>query len=147
MKRSAPETAPAPRACGRSRPAEANPAQKPGSPDSFDGTYRWRLTAEGARRAGNPGDPDIGSVVTMTLRDGTWLLGEDDPHYSGTFQVKGDRLIFDWPAEGYALTVTFKRHRNGSLELEPVLPMDRGDRFVWFSEPWRRVGPPVREIP
>ena len=83
----------------------------------------------------------------MTLRDSRWLLGENDPHYSGTFQVKGDRLIFDWPGEGYALTVTFKRHRDGSLDLDPVLPMDRGDRFVWFSEPWRRIGPPVRDIP
>jgi hypothetical protein len=82
----------------------------------------------------------------MTLRDGRWLFGEDQ-HYSGTFEVHGDRLIFDWPSEGYALTVTFKRHRDGSLDLEPVLPMDRGDRFVWFSEPWRRVGPPVRDVP
>jgi hypothetical protein len=94
-----------------------------------------------------PDDPDIGSVLTMTLREGRWLLGQDDPHYSGTFTVKGDRLIFDWPAEGYALTIAFKRDPSGSLEVKPVLPMDRGDQFVWASEPWRRVGPPVRDVP
>ena len=74
-------------------------------------------------------------------------LNEDDPHYSGTFQAKGNRLIFDWPGEGYALTFTFERERNGSLVIKPVLPMDRGDQFVWASEPWRRVGPPVRGVP
>jgi TRAP-type C4-dicarboxylate transport system substrate-binding protein len=148
MKRSAHETEPAPRPCGRSTPAAAQQAQEGRSPESFDGTYRWRLTAEGARRSGNPGDPDIGSVQTMTLREGRWLLGlGDNPHYSGTFTVRGDRLVFDWPGEGYALTISFKRDPSGSLEVRPVLPMDRGDQFVWASEPWRRVGPPVRDVP
>jgi TRAP-type C4-dicarboxylate transport system substrate-binding protein len=119
---------------------------KPRSPSTFDGTYRWRLTAEGARAAGTPNDPDIGSVNTMTLRDGKWLLGTDE-HYSGTFEVRGNRLIFDWPSEGTVLTLSVRRDRSGSLDVEPVLPMDRGDQFVWGSESWRRVGPPVRAIP
>lgn len=116
------------------------------SPDSFDGTYRWHLTAEGARRAGMPGDPDIGSVVTMTLRGGRWLMGKD-PFYSGTFDVRGKRLVFDWPNTGTVLTFAVEREQNGSLDVRPVLPMDRGDQFVWASAPWRRVGPPVRDVP
>jgi len=28
-----------------------------------------------------------------------------------------------------------------------VLPMDQGDQVVWSAEPWKRVGPPVRDIP
>jgi TRAP-type C4-dicarboxylate transport system substrate-binding protein len=148
MKRSGPE-APLPAvACGRAEPPGEETTREARSPSDFDGTYRWRLTAEGARRAGTPrDDPDIGSVTTMTLRGGRWLLGEGDPHYSGTFEAKGNRLIFDWPAEGYALTFTFKRDQTGSLDIKPVLPMDRGDQFVWASGPWRRVGPPVREVP
>jgi hypothetical protein len=35
----------------------------------------------------------------------------------------------------------------GDLDITPVLPMDRGDRWVWASAPWRRGGPPVRDIP
>ena len=147
MKRSQPAAAPGAAPCGDAGPPDDVKADAR-SPDSFDGTYRWRLTAAGARRAGAPADdPDVGSVNTMTLEGGRWLLGEGDPHYSGTFEVKGNRLIFDWPGEGYALTFTFKRAEAGSLDLKPVLPMDRGDQFVWASGQWRRVGPPVRDVP
>jgi TRAP-type C4-dicarboxylate transport system substrate-binding protein len=133
-----------PRPC---KEVEAAPATHTArSPSDFDGTYRWRLTAEGARASGTPNDPDIGSVNTMTLRDGRWLLGTSE-HYSGTFEVNGNRLSFDWPSEGTVLTMTFKRDKSGSLDLEPVPPMDPGDQFVWASARWRRVGPPVRTIP
>jgi TRAP-type C4-dicarboxylate transport system substrate-binding protein len=145
MKRSGATAAPPAAPCGRAGPPE-EASQTVRSPSSFDGTYRWHLTAEGARRAGMPGDPDIGSVVTMTLRGGRWLLGTD-PHYSGTFEAKGSRLIFDWPSEASVLTFSFKRGQGGSLDVKPVLPMDRGDQFVWASAPWRRVGPPVRDVP
>jgi TRAP-type C4-dicarboxylate transport system substrate-binding protein len=144
MKRSQPSPPPSV-PCGRAgQPKQA--AQPAPSADMFDGTYRWHLTAEGARRAGTPGDPDIGSVVTMTLRGGRWLLGTD-AHYSGSFETKGNRLIFDWPSEGSVLTFTFKRGQDGALDVKPVLPMDPGDQFVWASGPWRRVGPPVRDVP
>jgi C4-dicarboxylate-binding protein DctP len=134
-----------PTPCGRARPSTALAGAR--SLDRFDGTYRWQITAEGARRAGAPeDDPDIGSVLTMTLEGGRWLLGSD-PHYSGSFTMKGDRLVFDWPGEGYALTFRFKRDRSGTLDITPVLPMDRGDQMVWASSPWRRVGPPVRDVP
>jgi hypothetical protein len=121
---------------------------KAGTPDAFDGTYRWKLTRAGAIRTGNPpSDPEIGSVVTMTLRSGRWLLG-DDPHYSGTFHVEGNRLVFDWPSEASMLTFRFRREGADTLVMKPVLPMDRGDQFVWGSAPaWRRVGPPVRDVP
>jgi len=147
MKRSGREAAPPAVPCGRAEPPDVETAQRPRLPSSFDGTYRWRLTEEDARRSGDPGDPDVGNVTTMTLQDGSWLLGGGDPHYSGTFEVKGNRLIFDWPAEGYVLTFTFTRDKSGSLDVKPVLPMDRGDQFVWASEPWTRVGAPVRDVP
>ena len=142
------QTAPAaPAPCGKATVSEGDTG-KAGAPGGFDGTYRWKLTRAGAIRTGNPpSDPDIGSVVTMTLRSGRWLLG-DDPHYSGAFQVEGNRLVFDWPSEASVLTFRFRREGADTLVMKPVLPMDRGDQFVWGSAPaWRRVGPPVRDVP
>ena len=136
---------PEPTPCGHAPTRTALTEKR--SLDSFDGTYRWRVTAESARRAGAPeDDPDIGTVVTMTLDGGRWLLGSD-PHYSGSFSVEADRLVFDWPGEGYVLTFRFTREGSGTLDIHPVLPMDPGDRMVWGSSPWRRVGPPVRDVP
>jgi hypothetical protein len=86
---------------------------------------------------------DVGMVVEVTLRDGRWGGGDA----RGTYSVVGDRLVFDWPQEASSNTFTFERHANGDLDLEAVLPMDRGDQFNWASETWRRVGPPVRDIP
>jgi TRAP-type C4-dicarboxylate transport system substrate-binding protein len=145
MKRSAGGAAPDVGACGRAQLRQTG-TETSESPDSFDGTYRWRLTAEGARRSGNPDDPDIGNVTTMTLRGGKWMLGGEE-FDSGTFEVRGNHLVFDWPGTGTVVTVSYRRLKGGSLDIKPVLPMDRGDQFVWASEPWRRVGPPVRKIP
>lgn len=115
------------------------------SPSTLNGTYRWRLTEEGARSVGaSPSDEDIGSVVTMTLRDGRCLLNDDE---SGTFSIKGNRLIFEWPRAQTTATFTFMRRANGDIRVKPVLPMDRGDQFVMSTEPWRRIGPPVRAVP
>ena len=138
---------PAPAPCGRVTVSEGETG-KTAAPAAFDGTYRWKLTRAGAIRTGNPpSDPDIGSVVTMTLDNGRWLLGSD-PHYSGSFEVKGNRLVFDWPSEASVLTFAFRREGADTLVMKPVLPMDRGDQFVWGSAPaWRRVGPPVRDVP
>ena len=82
----------------------------------------------------------------MTLRDGKWLMGEDDPEdYSGTYEIAGNRLVFDW--EGDILTFEFTRDDDGTIQLEPLPPMNPGDAVVWAGGPWRRVGPPVRDIP
>jgi TRAP-type C4-dicarboxylate transport system substrate-binding protein len=134
-----------PASCSEPVAADARRARDPAF---VDGTYRWRLTREGARRAGTTEDPEdwYGKVITMTLRDGRWLLaGEVRDH--GTFAIRGDRIIFDWPQTNSVLTFSFKRHEDGTLDITPVLPMDQGDQYVWASGPWRRVGPPVRAIP
>ena len=123
---------------------ETPPAPGPRvSASTLNGTYRWRLTKAGAIAAEDPDDPDIGKVMTMTLRDRTWLSGGDA---TGTYQIVGNRIAFDWPQVPTTLTFTFKRHADGDLDIKPVLPMDRGDRFQ-FSGLWRHVGPPVRAIP
>jgi TRAP-type C4-dicarboxylate transport system substrate-binding protein len=134
-----------PASCSEPVAADARRARDPAF---LDGTYRWRLTREGARRAGTTEDPEdrYGNVVTMTLRDGRWLLAGEQPDY-GSFAIRGDRLVFDWPRTNSVLTFSFKRHDDGTLDITPVLPMDQGDQYHWASGPWQRVGPPVRAIP
>ena len=72
-------------------------------------------------------------------------VGVDADH--GTFAVRGDRMVFDWPRTASVLTFSFKRRADGTLDMTPVLPMDQGDQYIWASGPWQRVGPPVRAIP
>lgn len=118
------------------------------STSTLNGTYRWRLTKAGAIAVGDENDPELdeadGDVFTMTLRGGKWLL---QGGATGTYQIIGNRLIFDWPQVASTLTLQFARRDNGDLDVKPVLPMDRGDRWVWASAPWRRIGPPIRDIP
>jgi TRAP-type C4-dicarboxylate transport system substrate-binding protein len=128
----------APRACAHQAPTAHGGRS---SPSELNGTYRWRLTKAGAVAAGNPDDPDIGKVMTIKLRDGKWTSGGGA---TGTYKVAGNRIAFDG---SLTFTVAFERRANGDLDIRPVLPMDRGDRFNWASAPWRRVGPPIREIP
>ena len=72
--------------------------------------------------------------------------GRRDPEeYSGTYEIVGNRLVFDWG--GDILTFGFAREADGTIHLEPLPPMNPGDAVVWAGGPWRRVGPPVRDIP
>jgi hypothetical protein len=114
----------------------------------LDGTYRWLLTKEDAIRVeGNPDDPTIGSVITTTLRGRKWQIGDGSDDSAGTYAVTGNRIAFNWPATSSVLIFTFSRDRDGTLHLTPAPSVERGDRFFWSSEPWRRIGPPARDIP
>jgi TRAP-type C4-dicarboxylate transport system substrate-binding protein len=129
-----------------------SPSVTPGrerDPSFLDGTYRWRVTRAGALKLGaDPHDDVIGMIVGMTLRDGRWLNTDSaGSGGSGTFKVIGNRIALTWPAQGYTLTFTFKRRADGTLELTALPPMDRAERIVMSSSPWRRIGPPVRKIP
>jgi hypothetical protein len=125
------------------------PASTPGRERAtalLDGTYRWVLTRDDAHRVWgpqlNPGDtyPLVGTAI---LRRGTWrLVGADGDR--GTFRIQGNRLRFDWPRVASVLVFSFTRDSDGTLHLKPVLPMDKGDQFVWAYKPWRRIGPPTQ---
>lgn len=138
LKRSVPP-APALRAPkGCSVPPERGPtgSTAPRATTRLDGTYRWVLSqATGV------------NVSTMTLRAGKWQIGEGPDAPRGTYRVTGNRIAFSWPSENSVLIFTFSRDRDGTLHLTPTPSVERGDRGVWSSEPWRRIGPPVREIP
>jgi TRAP-type transport system periplasmic protein len=122
------------------------------SPSTINGTYHWRITwadASAAMRAvGGPAvkDEDIGTVGRMTLRDGKWRIGDEDPEAnSGTYKIVGKRLVFEW--RGSILTFAYTRDADKAIHLKPIPPMDPGDAGVWAGGPWRYVGPPVRDIP
>jgi TRAP-type C4-dicarboxylate transport system substrate-binding protein len=114
----------------------------------LDGTYRWVLTkADAIRFREKPDQAPVGGVSTMTLRARKWQIGEGPDAPRGTYGVTGNRIAFSWFSENSKLIFTFTRDRDGTLHLRPAPSVERGDRFVWSSEPWRRIGPPVREIP
>ena len=63
----------------------------------------------------------------------------DDRHYSGTYAVTSDRVVFDWPNVGSVLTFTFSVDDKGNLALRPIGPMDAGDKFVWSTKVWTKI--------
>ena len=122
------------------------------SPSAVNGTYHWRVTEEGGRAAARavgrrPLEEDLSAVGKMTLRDGRWLLGDDDSPEddSGTYRIVGDKLVFEW--SDTTLAFEFARDGDGTIRLTPLPPMNVGDAVVWGGAPWQRVGPPVRDIP
>lgn len=139
-----------PAACTQTTPTESGRKR---SSSAVNGTYHWRVTEAGAHAAAravgaspHADDEDIDTVGKMTLRDGKWRMGDTDPEeYSGTYEIVGNRLVFDWAGE--ILTFEFVREGDGTIQLEPLPPMNPGDAVVWAGASWRRVGPPVRDIP
>jgi TRAP-type C4-dicarboxylate transport system substrate-binding protein len=127
-------------------PGGCSVAPKPGLTGSrasqattkLEGTYRWRLRSAAF---------EPGKVSTTTLRDRKWQNGEGPDAIEGTYAVTGNRIAFSWPSENSVLIFTFSRDRDGTLHLTPTPSVEPGDREIWSSAPWRRIGPPVRDIP
>jgi TRAP-type C4-dicarboxylate transport system substrate-binding protein len=130
--------------CKHTQPVAGAPGV-PRPASLLDGTYRWVLTLSDARAFwGKVDDPsDLPMLGTAVLRNGTWRFvspeGDD-----GTFSIRGDRLRFVWPRIPSILVFRYTRDTDGTIHLKPVLPMDRGDQFVWSFKPWKRIGPPTR---
>jgi TRAP-type C4-dicarboxylate transport system substrate-binding protein len=131
LKRSLPPAPPLRLPRGYSTPRSA-PADRgtPRPPSELNGTYRWQLKF---------------GVTTMTLRDGRWqfMQGPD----RGTYTATANRISFAWPRWNSVLTFTYSADADGTLRLSPLPSVEAGDAHVWSSQPWRRVGPPVRDIP
>lgn len=132
--------------CWRTQPAaQATGTARPAS--LLNGTYRWVLTLEDARKGYAGGGPHPGDVFpiisTAVLRDGTWAFAGAD-HDNGTYGIHGDRLRFVWPRTASTLVFRFTRDADGTIHLKPVLPMDAGDQFIWSYKPWKRIGPPTQ---
>jgi TRAP-type C4-dicarboxylate transport system substrate-binding protein len=140
-----------PRGCSTPRSAPGGRAtSRP--PSAVNGTYRWLLTAADAHAFGPGADnedtlAELPIVVTMTLHDGKWQNGQGTEADRGTYTVTSDRISFTWPAVNSVLSFAYSADPDGTLHLTPLPSVERGDRFVWSSQAWRRIGPPVRPIP
>jgi TRAP-type C4-dicarboxylate transport system substrate-binding protein len=149
LKASLPPAAPivAPPGCG-TLPKASPTGRAEGPVGALNGTYRWLLTESGARAfglAGGSAESRYPLVVTAVLRDGKLVATLDRPPDTGTYSIQGDRIILRIDgAVGMPLEFRFIRDRDGTIRLRPVLPMDRGDQWVWSGAPWHRVGPPTR---
>jgi TRAP-type transport system periplasmic protein len=138
LKRSTPAAAPLaiPAGCTGKTP-EQPVAQSGTAPAALNGTYRYVLTKEDARKGGEADLSEFPSVVTATLKDGHMDNGPGEP--GTTYAVEGDRITFDVPAWGSSLTFTFSVDGKGSLHLTPVPPMDKGDQFIWSTKVWTKI--------
>jgi Bacterial extracellular solute-binding protein, family 7 len=91
---------------------------------ALNGTYRWTITNE---------------VFTVSLDDGTWTWPDECDTDDCTFVVDGDRIVFDWPRNGAVLEFTFTKDADGTLHLQPAVPMNSGDVFVWSTKAWEKI--------
>jgi TRAP-type transport system periplasmic protein len=139
LKQSVPAEAPLaiPAACTGKAPAQ--PAEHSGTvPADLNGTYRYLLTKEDARKAGDTELDELPSVTTVKLHDGQvegGCFGQ-----GSTYAVNDDRITFDSPEYGYSLTFTFSADDKGNLHLTPVPPMDTGDAFQCSYKVWTKIG-------
>jgi hypothetical protein len=117
----------------------------------LNGIYRWTITREDALASETEGkSPEhlatFPWVFTMTLEDGTWKLTHTEAGQPYTdspgdsYSIQGDRISFDWGAEGTIITFTISAHEDGDLDLRPVEPMGAGEQFVWATHPWTKIG-------
>jgi hypothetical protein len=134
-----------PASCSHSVPA-APQSGSLAATSALNGTYRRLMTLPIARAFGAPAtDPGntYPTLFTTVLRNGRFFSAtEGDPPDQGTYRVVGSRIVLTMAGFAYDMTFTFVRDRDGTLHLTPVLPMERGDQFVWSGVPWRKIGPP-----
>jgi TRAP-type C4-dicarboxylate transport system substrate-binding protein len=139
LKQSTPAEAPLAIPAGCTGTAPEQPAGNAGTaPVDLNGTYRYLLTKEDARKDGEANLDEFPSLTTVKLHDGQvegGCFGQ-----GATYSVAGDQITFDAPEYGYSMTFTFSVDGKGNLHLTPVPPMDKGDAFQCSSKPWTRIG-------
>jgi TRAP-type C4-dicarboxylate transport system substrate-binding protein len=139
LKQSVPAEAPLAIPADCTGKAPAQPAEHSGTaPADLNGTYRYLLTKEDARKAGDTELDELPSVTTVKLHDGQvegGCFGQ-----GSTYAVNDDRITFDSPEYGYSLTFTFSADDKGNLHLTPVPPMDKGDAFQCSYKVWTKIG-------
>jgi hypothetical protein len=139
LKRSTPAGAPLAIPAGCTGNAPEQPAEQSGTaPAGLNGTYRYLLTKEDARKNGDPEVDEFPSLMTVKLKDGRvdgGCFGQ-----GASYSIDGDRITFDSPEYGYSTTFTFSVDGKGNLHLTPVPPMDKGDAFQCSYKPWTKIG-------
>jgi len=138
LKQSTPAGTPLVIPAGCTGKAPEQPAASTGTaPADLNGTYRYVLTKEDARKGGDTEDV-YPQVTTAKLQEGQvdgGCFGQ-----GATYSVTGDRITFNSPEYGYSTTFTFAVDGKGNLHLTPVPPMDKGDAFQCSYKAWTKIG-------
>jgi TRAP-type C4-dicarboxylate transport system substrate-binding protein len=110
------------------------------APAYLNGTYRYEITLDEARKA-DMVDPEdtYPNINTIALKDGA-LEGGCFGADGGTYSVEDDRITIYSVEYDVTSTVTFERDDQGSLHLTPVPPIDPGDAFQCYSQVWTKIG-------
>jgi TRAP-type transport system periplasmic protein len=139
LKRSAPAGAPLAIPAGCTGKAPEQPAASTGTaPADLNGTYRYLLTKEDARKVGDPEVDQFPHVNTVKLQDGKvegGCFGQ-----GATYSVTGDQITFDTPEYGYTMTFTFSVDGKGNLHLTPAPSVEKGDALECSYKPWTKIG-------
>jgi len=139
LKRSTSAEAPLAIPAGCTGKALEQPAGNTGTaPADLNGTYRYLLTKEDARKVGDPEVDQFPHVNTVKLRDGKvegGCFGQ-----GATYSVTGDQITFDTPEYGSTMTFTFSVDGKGNLHLTPAPSVDKGDAFECSYKPWTKIG-------
>jgi TRAP-type C4-dicarboxylate transport system substrate-binding protein len=126
-----------PAGCSGKAPGQAD-EKSAAAPARLNGTYRYELTKEDARRFNDPEIDAFPHVNTVKLRDGRvegGCFGQ-----GATYSVTGNRIRFETPEYGSHLIFTFSVDAKGNLHLTPVRPMDPGGVLECSYKPWIKIG-------
>jgi TRAP-type C4-dicarboxylate transport system substrate-binding protein len=139
LKRSTSAEAPLAIPAGCTGTAPQQPAASAGTaPADLNGTYRYLLTKEDARKVGDPEVDQFPHVNTVKLRDGKvegGCFGQ-----GATYSVSGDQITFNSPESGYTMTFTFSVDGKGNLHLTPAPSVEKGDALECSYKPWTKIG-------
>jgi TRAP-type C4-dicarboxylate transport system substrate-binding protein len=113
---------------GRNTPAELN------------GTYRYVLTKEDARKSGETDLSEYPHTNTWILKDGHFSVTGDFGGFTGSYSVDENRITFAPVGSDYTTTFTFTVDDQGNINLDPVPPVDAGDAFEMGSHTvWTKI--------
>ena len=96
------------------------------APAYLNGTYRYVLTKEDARKAGEPDPSEYPRTNTYILKDGHF---DANGGFTGSYSVDGNRITFAPTEFDDTFTYTFTVDDEGNLDLDPVPPTPPGDAF------------------
>lgn len=108
------------------------------APAYLNGTYRYVLTKEDARKAGEPDLSEYPHTNTYVLKDGQF---DATGGFTGSYSVDGNRITFAPDEFDDTITYTFTVDDEGNLDLDPVPSTDAGDAFEAGSHTvWTKIG-------
>src|SRR5215217_8325442 len=139
LKRSTSAEAPLAIPAGCTGKASEQPAASTGTaPVDLNGTYRYLLTKEDARKVGDPEVDQFLYLTTVKLQDGKvegGCFGQ-----GASYSVTGDQITFDTPEYGYTMTFTFSVDGKGNFHHTPAPSVEKGDALECSYKPWTKIG-------